>query len=190
MALASLLGYVSRRHALPPLVLLLGIVAVGVPIVGGYVLAALRRIGLAAPARPAVATALGLAMILGVALPKDLKARRVEREALRRAAEWVRAETATARPVAAHRLRVAYYAGAAFVDLPEPGGRLLPHLRSRGVRYVIVDETEAQAYPELREPARFAIRVVHRSEAGDRRAAVFDIEGPGPPGTSGETAAD
>ena len=171
-------GYVSRRHLLPVVALALGYVGVGAPLVGGWIARAALWVTGRRRAAPAwLASALGAALLVGVAAPKALQPRRLERLAERRAAEWLRAQPDRAGAVAAPRVRVAYYADAAFVPLPpDEGPPLLPYLRAADARYMIVDDHHLDRHPAVGEAARDAMRVVHRVEAGGRSAAVFAIE--------------
>ncbi len=145
--LASNAGYVSRRHALIPLLPLLGYAAAGVLHAGRLVGGVLKPMGGTRPSAPARWNRIGVAAVLfayaALALPADLSARRTESAAIRQAAEWLREETPSLSRVAAARLRTAYYAGASFEPLPSPGdpdaGRLL---RESGVNYLVVGEEE------------------------------------------------
>jgi hypothetical protein len=106
----------------------------------------------------------------------DFARRRENRVALRVAAEWLKERTQSVAPVGARRLRVAYYAGAPFVALPEPESEpLVAYLRERGVHHLVIDDEHAAAYPELGDPERFGLRVIHRVRASGRSAAVFAI---------------
>ena len=109
LGLALGAGYVSRRHALPPLLPALGYAAVGVPIVGGFVLDLVggRRPGPwpADERAPRAAVLLGFAILALFALPRDLRERRSGRLAERQAAEWLRDQPHTSGAVAAGQLR-------------------------------------------------------------------------------------
>jgi hypothetical protein len=171
-------GYVSRRHVLPPLTVALGYAAVGVPIVGSWIASGGRR-ALRVTGRPPawLAAALGAMLVIGIAAPKVLKPRRVERLAEKRAAEWLRDQPHHGGAVAAKKLRVAYYADSPYVPLPR--GRkvpLIPYLREADARYMIVDEQLLDADSDLGRAAREGMRVVYRVEARGRSAAVFTIE--------------
>ncbi|MCK7498413.1 MAG: hypothetical protein MZW92_53120 [Comamonadaceae bacterium] len=139
-ALALNAGYVSKRHVLPPATLAFGYAAVGVPVLGGALVAVARRLGRAGdpgPAPRALALGLGLALLLAFALGKQLRREGDDTSGLQReAAEWLRAQTLAQGPakgpVAADKVRVAYYAGAPFVSLRDARSPLLPWLRERG----------------------------------------------------------
>jgi 4-amino-4-deoxy-L-arabinose transferase-like glycosyltransferase len=173
-------GYLSRRHVLPPLALTLGYAASGVIPAAQWLVA---RVGRAREGRTASllstrhrATVLGIGIVLLCALPMDFARRRENRVALRVAAEWLKERTQSVAPVGARRLRVAYYAGAPFVALPEPESEpLVAYLRERGVHHLVIDDEHAAAYPELGDPERFGLRVIHRVRASGRSAAVFAI---------------
>ena len=168
-------GYVSRRHALPPISLALGYVALGLPIVGSWLVARLGRQGRAAP--PWLAVAVGTALVVGIAAPKVLQQRREDRLAERRAAEWLQSQPERTGAVAARKLRVAYYADSPYVPLPAAGSRpLLEYLRAADARYMIVDDHYLGSNPAFDEVALESIHEVYRTEAGGRSAAVFAIE--------------
>lgn len=179
-ALVSTSGYVSRRHVLPSLVLGFGYAALGLPILGGWLLAAPRRLRPGgALAQPAAALALGLAIVAALGVGRALGDRRIDALAERRAAEWLRDHVASAGaegPVAAGRQRVAYYADAPFVRLPrisrEP---MRSYLERQGVRYVIVDESEVGDFAGLAPLFAEALKPLHRTEAAGRVAGVFEL---------------
>ena len=189
LALVLNAGYVSRRHVFAPLLPLLGYAAVGVPVVGRALLAVLQRLaggGVAAAgegpgaspapseARPAL---VGMALIVLLALPADLAARRTDRLAVRQAAEWLRAQPEESGAVAAGRLRIAYYAGGRFIPLPSaPKEGMMGYLRARGARYVIVDEAKVDQHLGLRDAQGEGLRLIHRERASGRDAAVFEVE--------------
>jgi 4-amino-4-deoxy-L-arabinose transferase-like glycosyltransferase len=165
-------GYVSRRHALPPVALTLGYVALGATRVGGWIAAAARL----ASRPPWLAAALGAALAVAISAPKALAPRRTGERAERLAAEWLRDRAPPRAALAASRLRIAFYADAPYVPLPPDGaGPPLAYLQAAGARYMIVDEAILEARAALREAARDAMRVVYRTEAGGERVAVFAI---------------
>jgi len=172
LALGLTAGYVSRRHALPPLVPAVGYAAVGLWAAAD--LLAARAPGRLRRARaPLTAVLVAAALLL---LPADLRPRRAERLAERRAAEWLRARPELAGPVAAGRLRVAYYAGERFVPLPSaPERGMVAYLRGRGARYVIVDEAEVDDHRGLGEALSGPLRLLHREQAGGRSAAIYVV---------------
>jgi hypothetical protein len=176
-------GYVSRRHALPPLLPTLGYAALGLPIAGGFLLDLWegRRAGpgLAAGRRLRASALLGFAIFLLFALPRDLRERRSGRLAHRQAAEWLRGEPHDRGAVAAGRLRVAYYAGETFVPLPAgQGGDVLIYLQKRRVRYVIVDEKRLSELADLKKAVGRELQLLHRSEARGDKVAVYRLEEP------------
>ncbi|HTO07654.1 MAG TPA: glycosyltransferase family 39 protein [Myxococcota bacterium] len=168
-ALAATSDYLSRRHVLPPVTLLLGYEALGVQAAAGW----LRR---APPlARPlARAPAALLLAVAALGLGKSLRPDRLDALPERRAAEWVRLEGGLGadQAVASIKRRVGYYAGARFVDLrqaPHPA-LVLEYLRRERVRYVIVDAREREELLQMThaEPDAFALRhheALHKDEA-------------------------
>jgi 4-amino-4-deoxy-L-arabinose transferase-like glycosyltransferase len=169
-------GYVSRRHMVPPLVPAFAYVAIGVPIFGGALVRlaqrALRRGG--APSAFAAVTT-GVALVLALTLPKDLGARRMNRVAERRAAEWLREQPGRAGPVAAWRRRVSYYADALHVPLrTAPLGELVHYLRKSGARHMVIDErTLVKLTGSTGDDP--GLRRLHAEESAGRRAFVFEV---------------
>ena len=171
-------GYLSRRHVVPPLTLTLGYAASGVIPAAQWLVTSVRRARGRRTLPPRStrywATCVGIGIVLLCALPMDVARRRDNRLALRSAADWLKERTETVKPIGARRLRVAYYAGAPFVALPEPESEpLVAYLRERGVHHLVIDEEHASAYPELRDPGRFGLQVIHRVRAAGRSAAIF-----------------
>jgi hypothetical protein len=167
-------GYLSRRHLLPPLVVTFGYAGLGVEATARLAAAALARAGLQLSNAAA-----GAALLAIVALANGSKAVRPERAdalAERRAAEWVRERDAAPGFVAAPRRRVAYYAGARWVALPsalEPA--TFEEMRRIGVRYVILDDAKRGRYPGLAEAEAGQLRFLHRAEAAGRSASVWEV---------------
>jgi len=193
IGLHASVGYVSMRHALPPLLPLLGYVALGLPTVGRAVLwapAALLRRG--APS-PHLALAVGLALLATASTVMALRPQRAERAAARAAAEWLAAQDLPVERVAAAKEREAYYAGASHATLPDPRGARgkdwIALLAEQDVRYAIVDERPSKRYPGLDTRAPDPrLRVLHRVEAEGRVAWVVEIAEP--EGPAGEVGVD
>jgi hypothetical protein len=176
LALTMNVGYVSRRHILPTLVPLLGYAALGAVWLGRMLVAGLGRARATAWVTPRHATAAVLVVMAVLGVAKALRPDRVKDLAERRAAEWLRAQNLEPGPVAARRLRVAYYADAPYVELPErPRNWIVLELRRYGARYVIVDEEKMEIYPGLREAVPRGLRPLHQVRAGGRVASVFEV---------------
>ncbi|MGH0034813.1 MAG: glycosyltransferase family 39 protein [Myxococcota bacterium] len=176
-ALALGAGYVSRRHALPPLVPLMGYAASGLVFGVGWMVSRLGLTGRAAgPARSWLAPLVIAALLAAAWGPRDLAPRRLDRLAERRAAEWLRDGDHDPGPVAAGRLRVAYYAGRPFVPLPSaPKGGMLAYLQSHAVRWVIVDESKLDAHQGLRQAKAHGLERVHRVVEAGHTASVYRV---------------
>lgn len=173
-------GYVSRRHALAPAVLLLGYAALAAPAVGRAVLERGRRaLGRVGKPSPTAATALAVAFLVAFALGKLLRPQAPASVAERQAAVWIQSQADPAGPVAAGKRRVAYYAGAPWFPLRKipDGAPLVGALRSNGVRYVVADDGDVAAYPDLARPEGAGLRVVYRAGPDGGRAIVYEIEG-------------
>jgi len=195
LALGATSGYVSRRHALPPLLLLFGYLAVGLRRVGSTV--ARRMLSRSSPSDVKVerlGAVLGVVFIACLFLPRDLAHRRTDRAAERSAAEWLREQRDVVPPgppgspgppgpVAARRIREAYYAGAGFVPIPVrgyPPEALLRYLTDRSVRYVVIDDGRIDDHEGLRGAWELGMRRVHHVELGGREASVLEIVGSAP----------
>ena len=167
-------GYVSRRHAFPPLVALTGYAAIGLVFLGSQ----LRRLPLLARGGP-LAGSFVLAAIL--VLPHQLEPRRMDKLAERNAAEWVAAEVARrerAGSLESGELRVggvggriAYYAALPLVDLRSMAPEALGAALARNeVAFAVLDREESIAALD-RDPR---YELTHEVEAAGRRAAVFE----------------
>lgn len=172
LGLAQGAGYVSGRHALPPMTLLLGHAA-------GGLLAAASAVRAVRPRVPAaVAAALLMLAFTGMGLGKALRPDRVDELAERRAAEWLRAHRVPVQAVAARKQRVAWYAQAPFVEIPlaaYPEG-----LRELGVSHLILADDDRVHYPRLQESLHApSVEVLHRIQAGGRTASIYVLEPPG-----------
>jgi 4-amino-4-deoxy-L-arabinose transferase-like glycosyltransferase len=175
-ALAYSYGYLSRRHTLAPALLLLGYAALAVPALGAALVRLARNpVG---PGARRLASALALALLVGLALGKVMRPQRASNAAEREAAEWIQALPAPVEgPVAAGKRRVAYYAGAPWFPLrkmPE-GMALAPALRSNGVRWVVADEKDVKAYPDLSDPQAVGLAIRFHAESDGGSATVFEL---------------
>jgi hypothetical protein len=180
-ALAMNVGYVSERHALPPVLLLLGYAAAGVLWIGAG-LGRLGAAGAAAPRRARLASGVLIALVAAVCLGKTLrKPEGLEDLAERRAGEWV-AERAPGSVVAARKRRVAYYARAPFVQLrPKTRAGFESYFDDHGVAYVVVNEADLEEYVGLDDLIGSRLAEVQRVEAAGQRALVLAY---GPPPAS------
>jgi hypothetical protein len=173
--LALNVGYLDRRHALAPLLPLLGYAALGL-----HRLAFLaRRLARprAAPAEPPLALWLAVALVAAVTLPKTLAPHREERLANRRAAEWLLARDDLPGSVAAEKYRTAWYAGRAFVQLSRGGSEGdAVRLAREGAHFLIVDDHQIRARPALVDAASRLVEL-YRVQAAGRTAFVYDLRG-------------
>ena len=174
-ALAVNVGYVSERHLLPVLLLLLGYGAVGTLWLGERA----ARLGGAEPsaARTRAFTLAILALVTAVALGKTLrKPDGLEDLAERRAAEWVR-ERAPGSVVAARKRRVAYYAGGPFCQLrPRTAYSFEVYFRNHGVRYVVVNADDIDDYVGLDDLIGSRLTEIHRVEEAGETAFVYAVQ--------------
>jgi hypothetical protein len=174
-ALTASAGYVSRRHALPPLLPLFGYAGLGALAAGAWLG---RAAG--APRRAALTGALVLAGFMAGELFLQRAPKRLDELALRRGAEWLRAHAPGPGRLAAPRQRLGYYAELPFVPLGGIADEALDrYLSLAGVRYVLLDERES--VEALRragaEPGAGGggVRVLHHVEAAGREAWVLEI---------------
>ncbi|HTF35240.1 MAG TPA: glycosyltransferase family 39 protein [Myxococcota bacterium] len=180
LGLALHYGYLSRRHALPPLALTFGYAALGVPVLGHTLVSLGGRLFRAkATPRPRLALGLGLLCLLAPSLGKELRPRDHAGLAERRAAEWLRTEGLAPGPVAASKDRVAYYADAPFVPLRHaPDAGLVADLKARGARYLIVEEDGGEGSRAARRAQEGGLPLLHQVEAGGREAWVYALPAP------------
>jgi hypothetical protein len=173
-------GYVGRRHALAPWLPLVGLAALG----WRSLCTALadwgddRKHSRLARFRTPRAAALALAIVLLIGWgARDLRVRRPERGPVRVAAEWLAINHPASGPVAAQKLRTAYYAKERFVPLP-PGhnGLLLNHLRGRAARWVVIDDSKLDDHRGLEEEIGHGLRRVHVVPAAGRNILVLAVE--------------
>jgi 4-amino-4-deoxy-L-arabinose transferase-like glycosyltransferase len=181
-ALAMNVGYVSERHALPPLLLLLGYGAVGALSLG-RALARLRAPAAGSERRARVATALLLAGVAAICLGKTLRRGSLEDVAERRAAEWVRAHASPGSVVAARKRRVAYYAGAPFVQLrPKTALGFDRYFEDHAVRFVVVNRADVEEYVGLDDLVELRrLEELERIEAEGEVALVYAYHPVEPP---------
>ncbi len=180
LGLALQVGYVSARHALPPLTLTLGYAASGLLRVARRAGHAGRPPAAGAARRTgAAAAALLLAATLAGAL-KALHPDRTEDLAARRAAEWLRASGAPVEGVAARRRRTAWYADAPHVEIPEHVPVDADLLRRAGASHLVLDDEDGADLPALAASLPAAAHRVHRSEAAGHRATVWALSPSGP----------
>jgi len=173
-------GYVSRRHALPPWLPLLAYSALGVEFLWRSLAA--RFVNRDAPLLRRLQDSRVVCLVLVAALvlgwgARDLRSRRDDRIPVRVAAEWLAENRKGTGPVAAQKLRVAYYAAARFVPLPAGhDGRIEDHLRRRGARWVVIDRAKLGDHLGLEEGMGQWLRVVHTTSARDKRIFVLSVE--------------
>lgn len=167
-SLTASTGYVSRRHALPPLLPLFGYAGIGALALGAWLARALG-----APQRGALAGVLVLVGFAAGELSASLSPKRLDQLAGRRAAEWLRDHAPAPGRLAASRQRLGYYAQLPFVPLAGIADDALPRYLSRAdVRYVLVEEPGRLA--ALRRVEGDGVRVLFEAEAGGARAWVVE----------------
>ena len=162
-------GYVSSRHLLPAVSLLLGYAACGVPLLARGLSALARR-----PVAYGVAAGLALLLLGGIGIGKNLRPEGLDELAERRAAEWLNANAVEAGPIATRKRRVAYYAELPFVQLRDkPVKRFVHYLDTHDVRYVVVNTDDLDDYEGLEPLVGSWLRKVHVEEAEGETAWVL-----------------
>ncbi len=165
--LAANVGYLSGRHALPALLLLLGYVAQGVLVVAERIARgrgeAWRR----------AAILLALTLFAGIGLGKALRPDRTDSAAERRAAAWLASQGGELRGVAARKRRIAYYADAPHVKI-HPEVRSAHKLWVAGASHVVLDG-DPRHYPELRKVIDQEARLLHRITEPEPGASVYEL---------------
>ena len=184
-------GYVSRRHVLPPLVLLLGYAGLGAAALAERCCDAANRtsrrlreaVGRSGLGSKSVWRALITASIAAIALPKALDDYRAEELAGRRAAEWLREQSLPEGRVAAFRSKLGYYADREWVPLAWTNKlRPLATFSRQNVRYVIAEEAdpekELNPLNALRDLHDERLKEVFEVEVRGRHAIVFELRDP------------
>lgn len=165
-------GYLSRRHALPPLALLLGYAAIGTGVLADLLRKGSGRFGSGRQLSAGGALLLALVIVSATELPKTLRRHRDDALAQRRAAEWLSAQAMPAGRVAATKLRTAYYADRDWVPLRFDGdARELGSLRVGSARYLIVDHEMGP----LAARGGLGLVELHRVQAAGELAVVYRI---------------
>ena len=172
------MGYVSRRHALPPLLPLFGYVGLGALALGSWLAKLASRrgsawLGRASPLGIGVAIA---ALVAVGELATQREPRREEDRAARAAAEWLRDHRPSG-PLATTRLRLGYYAGMPYVPLVRVEAMPLEsqfdkYLDEVGVRYLLLDDPEEMEAVRRVEGERLTL--LHSVRQGGREAWVFE----------------
>jgi len=162
-------GYVSRRHALPPLLPLFGYAGLG-----GLALGSVLARSVRAPRRAALAGVLVIAAFAAGDLSAQREPKRSGELAMRRAAEWLRDHAPEPGAVAAPRQRFGYYAGMPYVPL---GGvasdALARYLSDARARYVLLEDAGQVAALRRSEGSR--VRLLHQIEIAGVRAFVVEL---------------
>ncbi len=173
-------GYLSRRHVLPLIPLLLGYAGLGAGwLVDRVVDVGNRddkreetRSGRVAWMTPVgVLTGLALAMF-AITAPKVLRDHREDVLAQRLAAEWLRDQAyEPGGRVASDKRRTAYYAERQWFPLTKGSGlRSLESLVRERVRYIVADDRD-----QLLPSPGIELRELYRAAAGGRSGVVYEL---------------
>jgi 4-amino-4-deoxy-L-arabinose transferase-like glycosyltransferase len=166
VAVHVMAGYVSRRHFLPAVALLVPLAGLGVL---GLSDAIVQRVPKLRAWR--VAPALGVAIMLGIFIEMLLPSGEPSKRAREDAARWLREHHAPT-AVASHRARDAYYAGAAHVPLFYDVGpdEMLRSAHQHGARFVILDR-DGRSDSDL--PGW--VQVIHREKRVGAEVLVLEL---------------
>ena len=78
--------------------------------------------------------------------------------------------------VAVHRRRIAYYAGAPAVKIPDkPPKNVIVKMRKWGAEYLIISDEDLADYPWLAEALPVRAELLHREEANGVTAFVYRL---------------
>ncbi len=164
--LALNVGYVSTRHALAPVAVALGHVGAALLALSGAFSVSRRKLALA----------LLLIALTGLGLSRSLRPDRTDSIAERRAAEWLGSQDLPPGGVAVHRRRIAYYAGAPAVKIPDkPPKNVIVKMRKWGAEYLIISDEDVADYPWLAEALPVRAQLLHREEANGVTASVYRL---------------
>ena len=167
-------GYLSRRHVLPLVPLVLGYAGLGAVILGDLAIKTWPG-RLTSKHRPVLLASLALVMLL-IAAPKTLHDHRRDVLAQRLAAEWLLEQGLLPGPVASNKRRTGYYAERRWFPLTVEGElRSFEALARERVRYIVVDDRLLGLRDGLEATPGFELRELHRLNAGGRIAMVYEL---------------
>jgi 4-amino-4-deoxy-L-arabinose transferase-like glycosyltransferase len=167
-------GYLSRRHALPPLVLVFGYVALGAVTISGWSASWASRWG------PRGVLVMLICLLALISFPKAFHDHRGEELAGRLAAEWLREAGGAEGDLASNKSKLGYYADRPWQSLHwQHKHRGLADLESTGVRWLILEETaldeSLEPLPPFRATRRTALEERRRFAARGHQAIVFEV---------------
>jgi len=168
-------GYVSGRHVLPVVTLCNGYAALGVAVLGWI----LRWIGtwLFRKRFSISPLAIGVGVIIGLAVISQTGLHQGANLAERHVAEWFRGAERPAGGLMVSRLRVAYYAGVPFISLAdvEKSGDPRAAMHAAGVRYLIIEDDRLSRSGFVEEMSRSGeLHVLHCESAEGRRVCLYE----------------
>lgn len=171
LALHLMAGYVSRRHFLPAVALLVPLAGRGTLALSDAIVERFPRL-----ATWRAAPALGIAIMLGIFIEMLVPKGEPDKIAREDAARWLREHHAPT-AVATHRARDAYYAGATrhVALLADAGGTeaMLWSAHLRGARFAIID---LEGSPDSALPPW--AHVLHRASHGGAEVLVLELGRP------------
>ncbi|MDP6977492.1 MAG: glycosyltransferase family 39 protein [Myxococcota bacterium] len=170
-------GYLSRRHFVPLMPIVLGYAGMGVVAIASVL--AKRWTTATDPHSPAMQARVAFviaAVLLAVAAPKTLHDHRRDVLAQRLAAEWLKEQELRSGCVASNKRRTGYYAARKWQPLTNGASlRGFEDLAGEKVRYIVADDRVLGGRDGLPPTPGFALRELHRIEAGGRVAMVYEF---------------
>lgn len=167
-------GYLSRRHMLPLVPLVLGYAGLGAVFLVEHTLN--RVPSWTADRRRGALLASLAAALLAIAAPKALHDHREDVVAQRLAAEWLGEQSLAAGRVASNKRRTGYYANRPWRALTRGSGlRGFDELAREHVRYIVVDDRVLGFRDEMLPSPGFELRELHRIREGGRSAIVYEL---------------
>ncbi len=173
LALLMQYGYLSRRHVLPPLVLVFGYCAMGISFLSTrcsdsrFRLVAGRRIR---------AGVMICALLTLISLPKAWSDSRGEEFAGRLAAEWLRSSSLGSGVLASERSKLAYYADTRWYPLLSEDNLIpLRQLHRSGVRFIVIEGGPSEGWSRLGPPPR-GVDLLERYQVSARGRVAYVLE--------------
>jgi hypothetical protein len=173
-------GYVDRRHALPPLTLLLGYAAAGALVLIDGLTSWLETRGRGAERARLIAWATVTGLMVAIALPKAWHAHGREELGARRAAEWLRDHPEPPGKLASDRLKHGWYAAREWMPLWDLGAvKTLDLLDYEGVRFVLAEhdvlDASRRLVPPLDDNPRFVLVERYTDPSDPRPVVLYEL---------------
>jgi len=180
-------GYLSRRHALPPIALLMGYGAIGLLAIENSLRKLYEQKWSGTLRWKQSILCILLVWLAAVSLPKTFHDDRSKELAGRRAAEWLRDQPESQGAIASKRSKLAYYADRPWQRLYENGNLLsVDALDLRGAKFLVVERSiladDREGRPMPSGDGGVVLVERHRVQARGYDAVLYELRptGPGP----------